>query len=100
MRSRANTCVHLLPLLLVAVLSLPAAGTVRQYVEDFTTKDYCDTLNTTADWDSLAGEIRLAPFQLTLAGSYDTPELARGIAIAGDYAYVADFLMPGPVTLV
>ena len=67
-----------------------AAAFVRSYVEDFTTMQYCDTLNTTALWDTVAGEVKLPPFELTLAGSYDTPGLAYGVAISGDYAYVAD----------
>jgi hypothetical protein len=59
-------------------------------VEDFTTMQYCDTLNTTAWWDTVAGEVKLPPFELTLAGSWDTPGSARDVAISGDYAYVAD----------
>jgi hypothetical protein len=31
------------------------------------------------------------PTTPTLAGSYDTPRIAQGIAISGDYAYVADY---------
>ena len=41
-------------------------------------------------WDTMAGELKLFPFVTTLAGSYDTPGRARYVAIAGDYAYVAD----------
>jgi len=74
-------------ILLVAVL----AGTdTNQYEEDFTSKLYCDTPNTTAWWDTINGELKLPPFELTLAGSYDTPGYASGVTIAGDYAYVAD----------
>jgi hypothetical protein len=65
-------------------------GVVNRYVEDFTTTQYKDTLNTTAWWDTVAGELKLPPFELTLTGSYDTPGYAHGIALSGDYAYVAD----------
>ena len=60
------------------------------YIEDFSTKQYCDTLNTTAWWDTIAGELKLHPFELTLAGDYNTPGAAYGVAVSGDYAYVAD----------
>jgi hypothetical protein len=62
----------------------------NRYAEDFTSKLYCDTLNTTAWWDTISGELKLPPFELTLAGSYNTPGLAMGVAVDGDYAYVAD----------
>ncbi|MFC1800169.1 FlgD immunoglobulin-like domain containing protein [Candidatus Eisenbacteria bacterium] len=62
----------------------------HSYVEDFTTLQYCDTVNTTAWWDTLAGEVKPHLFQIELAGSCDTPGDARGIAISGDYVYVAD----------
>jgi hypothetical protein len=65
---------------------------VYSYVEDFTTLDYCDTLNTTAWWDTLAGEVKLPPFEHTLAGSCDTPGDAYDVAVSGNYAYVADQL--------
>ncbi len=67
------------------------AGTdAFHYGEDFSSKLYCDAINTTALWDTVSGELKLPPFELTLAGSYDTPGYARGVAISGDYAYVAD----------
>jgi len=80
----------LLLLLLAFVSFTSAEAIVRRYVEDFSTTQYKDTLNTTAWWDTVAGEIKLHPFELTLAGSYDTPGYAFDIAICGDYAYVAD----------
>jgi hypothetical protein len=68
----------------------PAKATVNDYIENFTTKQYCDTLNTTAWWDTIGGELKLYPFEVTLAGSYDTPGTAYGVVTSGDYAYVAD----------
>jgi hypothetical protein len=61
----------------------------NRYTEDFTSKAYCDTFNTTAVWDTVSGEIKLPPFEITLAGSYDTPGYARGVFVEGDYLYVA-----------
>ncbi len=84
-----------LVLLLLALFPYSSAeGSVPLYVEDFTTTQYCDTLNTTCWWDTEAGEIRLPPFELQLAGSCDTPTDARGIAIHGDYAFVAEWCHP------
>ncbi len=82
---------HLLACL-AAPLILLSIGTVSAgtYIEDFTTKQYCDTVNTAAWWDTVAGEIRLPPFRITLAGSLDTPGSACGVAVAGEHAFVAD----------
>ena len=77
-------------LVCVAFTFVSAEALVRSYVEDFTTKEYCDTLTTSAWWDTVAGEVKLHPFELTLAGSYDTPGPAYGVTISGDYAYVAE----------
>jgi hypothetical protein len=83
------TALFALSLPLVAAV-FAGAGTHR-YEENFTSKQYCDTLNTTAWWDTVSGELELPPFELTLAGTYDTPGSAFGIAIAGDHAFVADY---------
>jgi hypothetical protein len=83
--------VSLRPLVFLPLLALPARATVHQYVEDFTTKAYCDTVNTSANWNTPAGEINLHPFEMTLVGGCDTPGYAGCVAIAGDYAYVADY---------
>jgi len=90
MRRHAGRCINLFSLVLIIVISLPAASAVHEYVEDFTTKDYWDAVNTTAHWDTLAGELKLYPFEIALAGSCDTPGDAWAVAVAGDYAYVAD----------
>jgi hypothetical protein len=75
-------------ILLLSAFSVSAIE--HKYIEDFTTTQYKDTLNTTAWWDTLSGELKLPPFELGLAGSYDTPGLAIGVCIDGDYAYIAD----------
>ena len=81
----------LLGIVLLATLGLPAGALAQQsYTEDFTTTTYQDVLNTTARWDTAAGELKLFPFVPRLAGSYDTPGEARCVAISGDHAFVAD----------
>ena len=77
-------------LVYVVLSSASAEPLVRGYVEDFTALEHCDTLNTTAWWDTVAGEVKLPSFELTLAGTYDTPYGAYGVAISGDHAYVID----------
>ncbi|MEZ4654519.1 MAG: FlgD immunoglobulin-like domain containing protein [Candidatus Eisenbacteria bacterium] len=59
------------------------------YSEDFTTTTYEDTDTTTADWNTTDGELRLYP-GVHLLADVDTPDLANDLAIAGDYAFVAD----------
>jgi len=87
-----RTATHSIALVLL-LGGLPAAGAwgaVNQYIEDFTTTTYRDATATSADWSTLAGELRLHPFDVSLVGSCDTPSYATGVALAGDYAYVAD----------
>jgi hypothetical protein len=76
-------------LLCTLTLAVPIGSVTHKYIEDFTTKQYCDTLNTTALWDTAAGELKLPPFVPTLVGSYATTNSAEGVALAGDYAFVA-----------
>jgi hypothetical protein len=62
----------------------------NQYVESFNTTTYKDAVNTTALWETSTGELKLAPFVPSLVGAYDTPDLAFGVAVSGDLAFVAD----------
>jgi hypothetical protein len=81
------------PWILVAASVLAATASSAEpqtFTEDFTTTTYRDSVNTTAFWDIDAGELRLPPFVISLAGSYDTPGVAYGAAVAGDHAFVAD----------
>ncbi len=86
---RAIRSILLLTAGLALLCSHAAAGTYS-YVEDFASREYCDEIGTTAYWDTLAGEIRLFPFQLSLRRSEDTPGTAFDVVVEGSYAYVAD----------
>jgi hypothetical protein len=81
-------------LLGAAVVLLAGAGTsngvVNKYVEDFTTTEHTDPVNTTAWWDTVSSELKLYPFVPTLAGSYDTPGGAGDVFVDGDHAFLAD----------
>ena len=74
------------------MLLLPAlaAAVPPSFTEDFSTTAFKDAVNTTADWNTADGELKLFPFVPTLVGSQDTPDLARGVAVSGDLAFVAD----------
>jgi hypothetical protein len=74
--------------LLVTIIFITSVVTAGRYEEDFTTKQFCDTLSTTALWDATAGEIKLHPFAPSLVGSYFLP-LSYNVVISGHYAYVA-----------
>lgn len=79
----------LLCALLVFLAAPQAAALVHSLVEDFSSKEYCDTANTTALWDTTSGEIKFPPFSPSLAGSVYTPDAAWDVEVAGDHAYVA-----------
>jgi hypothetical protein len=71
------------------LISTPILATPQTFTEDFTTTIYKDSPNTTADWNTAEGELRLFPYLPTLVGTCDTGD-AYVVAIAGDHAYVAD----------
>lgn len=89
MRPRVFLILMLLPLVILG-LGMGASAFNHKYVEGFTSTQYRDDLNNTALWDTAAGQMRMAPFEITLAGSYDSPGNALGVAIAGNFAFVAD----------
>ncbi len=63
----------------------------NEYTEDFTTKDYCDTLHTTAHWNTTAGRLELQPFELAQLAALTTSGNPNHVVVAGDYAFVADY---------
>ena len=87
---------HRRPGLLLCTLTLAFAllsrnsteAYTRTYVEDFSTRQYLDY--SSAWWDTTAGELKLHPFEITLAGAYDTPGSGYGVALSGHYAFIAD----------
>ncbi len=74
-------------LFIIFWVQIAAAEIFRQ---DFSSKEYCDTVNTTAFWDTTSGQLKLHPFSLELVGSYDTPSIAFRIEVRGPIAYIAD----------
>jgi len=60
--------------------TLPGFAAENKYTEDFTTTQYKDTLNTTADWDTVAGELGLFPFAPTNHRGFRCKRAARAYA--------------------
>ena len=74
---------------LMGFCSLAGAGQ-EAFVEDFNSTLYRDPTRTNAHWNAGAGAIELWPFDLARVGqSYLSGDQARGVAVAGEYAYVA-----------
>jgi hypothetical protein len=64
---------------------------IHNYTEDFTTARYSSSQHTTAWWDTLSGRLSLHPFEITAACSVSMPDMAYGVTICGDYAYVGAY---------
>ena len=74
--------------------SLASAGEPpNRFIEDFTTTQYL--YRSYVDWDTVAAEARLLPFDFKVKGSFDTPGNAYDVAVAGRYVYVADDMAGG-----
>ncbi len=82
-------------LLLLTLPASPSKAAMNQHVENFFSTQYKDTVNTTAWWDTVAGELKLHAFEITLVASYDTPTDAREVAVHGDYAFLTEYGHPG-----
>ncbi|HXV13011.1 MAG TPA: FlgD immunoglobulin-like domain containing protein, partial [Candidatus Krumholzibacteria bacterium] len=54
------------------------------------TTTYRDAANTTADWNTAAGELRLFPFVVSELGSYATTGFNLSVAVSGDLAFIGD----------
>jgi len=77
--------------ILVVLLAAAASAADHRFTESFNTKQYCDKPQTTALWDTLAGELKLPPYEMTLTGTYNTAGNAQKVVVDGNFAYVADF---------
>src|SRR5262245_36727599 len=73
-RATSSTAVAILLL----ALNAPRAGAVpSSHVEQFNSTTFKDGVNTTADWNTAAGKLKLPPYQPTLLGTYTTPFVTR-----------------------
>ncbi len=85
---RYLTCSLVFAAAFLAAVS-PASAQLS-FTEDFSTTTYKDAANTTADWNTAAGELRLFPFAITSVGTFNTAGTAVGAAISGNLLFVAD----------
>lgn len=74
--------------LLLAIFPTLGLGT-PPFTEDFTTTEFRDDANTTADWNTASSELKLFPFVPESVGQEEATGPATGLAFAGDWAYVA-----------
>jgi hypothetical protein len=88
-----NTRSRLISLLCLSliVILLPGTALARSHVyhEYFTSRASCDSLHTTAQWDTVAGRLALPPFEAKLLSHLTFTSYVQEAAIAGDYAYLA-----------
>ncbi|MFX1282550.1 MAG: Ig-like domain-containing protein [Promethearchaeota archaeon] len=69
----------------------PVKGYSGTFTENFTTTIYEDSANTsTVGWGSPSGVIKLPPRHPELIAQYNLPGDTNGVAIDGNYAYIAD----------
>ena len=90
MKRRVEYIVAAIILLFSLFSVLPSSAGDNVYTENFSTTLYEDPAYTTANWNTVNGELSLFQFQLTLTGNYDTPGNAYAVTVAGNYAFVAD----------
>jgi len=72
-------------------VSHPLAGTVRRYIEDFSTQQYNDASSTTARWYD--GSLGLHPFVPTLVAGIDTLGFSRDLFVDGNHVFLAGGLL-------
>ncbi len=82
----------MLGLILPVLLALAggAQAVTLSHTEDFTSTAGRDSLWTSAEWDTIAGEVRLPALGLVQQGSYNTTGTALAGAVSGDVLFVAD----------
>lgn len=89
-RGVPHVAVLLLTCLVGQLLCQGARAGVYQYVEDFTSKTFCDTAVTTARWDTGSAEIGFFPRDFTVVGATATSGTAVAVVVTGNVAYIAD----------
>ena len=81
-----------LAVLVCVLIFAPAAQATLpeiEYVEDFHTTTYLDPANTTAEWDTTAGVIKLPAFEQTFLGAFNPSGYVLDAVPWGPYVLVA-----------
>jgi len=71
-----------------AGLNGAAQATNFVYREDFSSRIHCDTLNTTALWDTTTGTLGLRKFEFSVVGFYPTTGTILTLSVNGDHAFI------------
>jgi hypothetical protein len=72
--------------ILILLSTLLSAVAENAYLEDFSTHQFNDAGQTTAHWDTLAGELKLLEFEPDFIWQYGTSQDLRAFAVSGDLA--------------
>ena len=79
-------------LVLLPMILPPSAGALQHnFIEDFGSRTYRDSVNTTAWWHSFGetGELKLWPFHMDVVGNLPlSGQTTSGVAISGNHAFV------------
>jgi len=76
--------------LFILLVAVSSSAEENRYIEDFSTTLYKDSVNTTAEWDTVEERLKLGQFQPIMVGGCDTPGYANAVVVTGDYAFVSD----------
>ncbi len=76
--------------LAVAATPAPVTAALHQYTEDFLSTQRCDTVLTTAAWDTVTATLHLHALPLAQLGSYNTSGTAYAAERLGSHLLVAD----------
>ncbi len=77
-------------LLTLGLLLVPCVdGATQSFSEDFSTTVYRDESETTAWWDTDAGELKLHPMTWEISGALGTSADVNDVCVAGYVAYIA-----------
>ena len=68
--------------------ALASATVPRSFTEDFSTTQFEDTLYTTADWDTAAGELTLFTLEMSPVSTFAAGSDIIDVTTWGDEAYV------------
>jgi hypothetical protein len=90
MRRHTFAAASIIVLVLGFVLPSPVVAQMTNvFNEDFSTKEYIQD-GFTCEIDTVAGQVSLKDFEMTLAAGYITSGSAYDVVVSGDFAYVAD----------
>ncbi|MBU8869498.1 MAG: T9SS type A sorting domain-containing protein [Gemmatimonadales bacterium] len=90
--NRPMRLVAVLTLLAIYLSALPCLAIKNQSAEDFTSTILKDTVNTTANWNTVAEELSLYPLVPTLLGNLPTSGDAWDLVVSGNHAFLVDVI--------